>query len=229
MNNAAYDYYSRCVDTDLDIRTPPDDLRIWIFPGLNCSSTCMLHHGAFLSNQLVGTYLRTFLEPYSELALFLVRLFSPDITIGVKEQDYRGIYEAVVHELAHASHYAQVGNTYWNEYIDYVLKSFIKTGGSYGSGGEGSGWCELGEMWGYFLQASLSKDRYGGSLPRYGNYFWFKPDILSYLYERGMSRGEIFRALGAEVTTIDELKEELVSLYPDREKLIQETFRSYGK
>ena len=229
VNNAAYDYYSRCVDTDLDILPPPDDLRIWIFPSLNSSSTCMLHHEAFLSNNLVGTYLRACLEPYSEIALFLVKLFAPDVTIGTKEQGYRGIYEAVVHEMAHASHYTQVGNDYWNAYIDYVIKSFIQGGKAYGTGGDGSGWCELGEMWGYFLQATLSKDRYGGNLAGYGNTFWFKPDILSYLYERGMSRGEIFRAMGPEVTDIDGLKQQLVTLYPDREKTILETFRAYGK
>ena len=229
VNNAAYDYYSRCVDTDLDILTPPDDLRIWIFPSLTCSSTCMLHHEAFLGNELLGTYLRACLEPYSELVIFLIKLFSPDVTIGTKENGYKEIYEHVVHEMAHASHYAQVGNGYWNSYIEYVIKSFIQNRNSYGAGGEGSGWCELGEMWGYFMQATLSKDRYGGNLASYGNTFWFKPDILSHLYNRGISRSMIFRALGPEVTHVDSLKKQLVSLCPDREREIQETFRSYGK
>ena len=231
VNNAAYDYYSRCTDTDLDIPAPPEDLRIWIFPGLKASSTCMLHHKAFLSNELLGTYLRALLEPYSEIALFVLQLFSPDITIGTRDQGYDGIYSAVVHELSHASHYAQVGNPYWNPYIEYVIRSFVGGGGSaYGNGSaDNAGYCELGEMWGYFMQATLYKDRYGGTLRNYGNQFWFKPDILTYLYERGMSRSEIFRALGADVTGIDDLKEQLVSLYPARENMIVQVFRSYGK
>ena len=230
VNNAAYDYYSRCTDTDLDILPPPDDLRIWIFPDLKSSSTCMLHHDAFLSSPLLGTYLRTALEPYSEIILFVVRLFSPDITIGSKSQDYSGIYQNVMHELAHASHYAQVGNDYWNPYIDYVIKSFIQGKKAYGNGTDkNAGYCELGEMWGYFMQATLYKDRYGGNLPSYGSMYWFKPDILTYLYERGMSRGEIFRALNASVTNINGLKERLISLYPNREKEIRETFQQYGK
>ena len=160
----------------------------------------------------------------------MVRLFSPDITIGTKEQDYSGIYQNVVHELSHASHYAQVGNDYWNPYIEYVIKSFIKGKNAYGTGSEdNAGYCELGEMWGYFMQASLFKDRYGGNLPSYGSKFWFKPDILTYLYERGMSRGEIFRALSADVKNIGSLKERLISLYPEREKAIRETFQQYGK
>ena len=44
-----------------------------------------------------------------------------------------------------------------------------------------------------------------------------------------MSRGEIFRALNASVTNINGLKERLISLYPNREKEIRETFQQYGK
>lgn len=222
VNNAAYDYYSRCTETDLDIPQPPTDLRIWIFPGLTSSSASMLHHGAFLSHTLIQTYLGAY--------VFLVKLFAPDITLGTKEQDYEGIYSITMHELSHASHYAQVGDGFWNPYIDYVIKSIVTQGGDpYGSGGDGSGYCELGEMWGYFMQATLYKDRYGGNLPTYGNRFWFKPDIFTYLYQRGMSRGEIFRALHADVTSMEDLLEELINLYPEREKTFRDTFRSYGK
>ena len=223
VNNAAYDFYSRCTDTDLDILPPPEDLRIWIFPDLTCSSASMLHHGAFLDNKIIQAYLGAYLP--------LIKIFLPDITLGTKEQGYAGIYSVTVHELSHASHYAQVGNGYWSPYVNYVLQSFVTEGGSaYGSGmGEGASYCELGEMWGYFMQASLYKDRYGGQMPAYGSTFWFKPDILRYLYERGMSRGEIYRALNAGVTSIDDFKEELVSLYPERESWILQTFRNYGK
>jgi hypothetical protein len=224
VNNAAYDYIARCEAGDLDLKAPPQDLRIWIFKDLSCSSAAMLHHGAFVDdNSLIQSYLAGYTS--------LLKLFLPDITIGAKAGDgsFMDLYSSVMHEMAHASHYAQVGNDYWNSYIEYVIKSFIQNRNSYGTGGDGSGWCELGEMWGYFMQTTLSKDRYGGNLASYGNTFWFKPDILTYLYERGMSRGEIFRALGADVNCVDSLKTQLVSLYPEREKTILETFRSYGK
>ena len=223
VNNAAYDYYSRCTKADLDIAPPPGDLRFWIFNGLTSSSTCMLHHGAFLEDSLLERYLGSWLT--------LIKLFLPDITIGTKEQDYAGIYSAVQHELAHASHYAQVGNTYWTPYIHYVIQSYVTEGGRpYGSGyGQGAGYCEVGEMWGYFLQESLNKDHYGGTMSPFGEMFWFKPDIFTYLYERGMSRGEIFRALKADVTSVDDLQDQLVSLYPDREETIGNIFTFYGK
>jgi hypothetical protein len=222
-NNAAYDYYSRCTEDDLDIAPPPSDLRLWIFPDLTCSSANMLHHGAFMNQTLIMAYLKEYLP--------LVKLFLPDITIGTKEKTYAQIYETVIHEMAHASHYAQAGNDFWTPYINYILLSFVKNSRTdYGSGDEeGASYCELGEMWAYFIQETLRKDRYGGTVRQFGNTFWFKPDIFTYLYERGISRGEIFRALKAGVATTDDLKEELISQLPDRESIITQTFQHYGK
>jgi hypothetical protein len=133
--------------------------------------------------------------------------------------------------MAHASHYAQAGNDFWTPYINYILLSFVKNSRTdYGSGDEeGASYCELGEMWAYFIQETLRKDRYGGTVRQFGNTFWFKPDIFTYLYERGISRGEIFRALKAGVATTDDLKEELISQLPDRESIITQTFQHYGK
>ena len=33
----------------------------------------------------------------------------------------------------------------------------------------------------------------------------------------------------ADVTSVEDLREELISLYPDRESVILQTFRNYGK
>ena len=84
-------------------------------------------------------------------------------------------------------------------------------------------------MWAYFMEASLYKDRYSVPMPTFGTSFWFRPEIFSYLYERGMTRGEIYRALKPEINSTDLLKEELISMYPERETLIEQTFTLYGK
>ena len=183
----------------------------------------LLHHGAVLNQTLITAYLKEYLP--------LVKLFMPDITIGTKEKTYSQIYETVVHEMAHASHYAQAGNSFWTPYINYILLSFVtESRTDYRSGtAEGANYCELGEMWAYFMHETLKKDRYGGTVRQFGNTFWFKPDIFTYLYERGISRGEIFRALKAEVTTIEDLKEELIAQLPERESIITQTFQHYGK
>ena len=224
VNNAAYDYYSRCTETDLEIAPPPGDLRIWIFPGLTASSAPMLHHGAFLDNHLLQKYLGVWLG--------LIRIFLPDITIGTSGQmNYPAIFSAVSHELAHSSHFAKVGKEFWTPYIQYVIDSYITGGGQvYGSGsGDGASRCEVGEMWGYFMQATLVQDRYKGAVETFGNSFWFKPDIFTYLYERGMTRGEIYRALSPSAVDIESLKEELVKVAPGLETEIMETFFRYGK
>ena len=223
VNNAAWEYYTRCTREDLDVSPPPGDLRIWIFNGLTSSSACMLHHGALLEGSILKDYLGVYLK--------LIEVFLPDITIGTREMDYSQIYKAVVHELSHASHYARAGNTYWDPYIKYVIQSFVLEGGTaYGSGyKDGAGYCEVGEMWGYFMQESLYKDRYGGTISSFGSTFWFQPDIFTYLYERGMSRGQIYRCLNTEVASIDDLKDELISQYRDQEGIIEQTFSYYGK
>ena len=223
VNNAAYEYYTRCTRDDLDVTPPPGDLRFWILNGLTSSSASMLHHGAFLEDSVLKDYLGPWLS--------LIEIFLPDITIGTKEMSYAQIYRSVVHELAHASHYMKVKNEFWTPYIKYVLKSFVLEGGTaYGSGyKEGAGYCEVGEMWAYFLQETLVKERYGGKVASFGNTFWFQPDIFTYLYERGLSRGQIFRCLSADVTDIDDLRDALVTQHSSMEDVINRCFTYYGK
>lgn len=224
VNAAAYEYYSRCTETDMDILPPPPGLRIWILNSLDCSSAVMMHQGAVISHTLISGYL----GPYA----LLVKLFLPDITIGTKGREkFDRIYSATMHELSHASHYVQVGNSYWNKYEEYVIQSYVLQGReAYGNGdGELAGYCEVGEMWGYFMQSVMEQDRYGGGLQSFGTSFWFYPQIFRYLYQRGTTRGEIFRALKSDVTSRDDLQEELTALYPDRESLIHQVFDRYRR
>lgn len=226
VNNAAYDYLSRCAASDLDLKAPPQDLRIWIFKNLTCSSAVMLHHGAFLEdNSLVQRYL----SGYSSI----LKTFLPDITIGAGGDgaDFVDLYSSVMHEMAHASHYAQVGNAWWSRFIAYILRSYLTEGReAYGSGnGEDAGYCEVGEMWAYFMESVLFQDRYGGDLPSFGTSFWFYPQIFRYLYERGLTCSRLFRALKGEVTSRDDLLDALVTLYPDRESTITQVFNRYSR
>lgn len=224
VNNAAYDYYQRCGKDDMDILPPPGGLRIWIFKNLDCSSTVMLKHGALIESETIKQYLGEYAA--------LVKVFLPDITIGTKGQDsYAGIYSSTVHELSHASHYAQVGNAYWSPYIRYIIAAFLREGKvAYGTGTlENAGYCEVGESWGYFMESVLYKERYGGSIPAFGTSFWFYPQIFRYLYERGMTRSEIFRALTPGVTDRDKLLSEMVRLYPERERQLKQVFERYSR
>ena len=222
VNNAAYDYYERCSPEDLNILPPPSDLRIWLFHKLQSSSSMMLHHGAILDTDVVSSFLGDFAP--------LVKVFVPDITIGVKgKDDYSSIYSEVCHELAHASHFRNVGTAYWNTYLLYVLGSYIASGGmTYGDGtGTNSGYCEVGEMWAYHMSSKMWHERYGGTYPSFGTTFWFHPQILRYVEEMGISTWEIFSQLRSSVTSRDALKRALMASSPDKADRIELIFNRY--
>lgn len=222
VNNAAYDYYSRCEESKNGISLPPSDLRIWIFNGLDVSSAVMLHHGAVLSVLQQSSFLGKFVP--------LLKFFMPDVTIGTEgSTEYRQIYSSVIHELAHASHYAKVGNPYWNQYIWYIVESYIRTGGdTYGDGTlDKAGYCEIGEMWAYFIEGMMYQERYGGSTPTFGTSHWFYPQILRNLKERSFTAEMIFLALDDTVTSRQALKEALIKAYPLRRLIIEQVFNRY--
>lgn len=221
VNNAAYEYYNNC--KSLSICTPPADLRIWILYGLDAGSAPMLHHGALVDNKTI----KDFLGEYGAI----VKMFLPDITIGAKGMDdYYMIYSEVVHELSHASHYAQVGNDFWNKYIFFVLYSYVKSGWVvYGTGTEpGAGFCEVGEMWAYFHENQMHMERYPGHDWNRGMKYWFKPQILSRMSERGIGKEKIFKALTPDVTSGQELKAKLLELYPESRIDIEQSFKRYS-
>ena len=222
VNNAAYDYISRCTIEDLGIAAPPEGLRLWLINSMNTNSTTMMHHGAILRNDLV----EAFLGKYSKI----VEFFMPDITIGTEElRSYKDLYNATCHELAHASHFAEVGTEYWDKYIWYVIESYVKSGGElYGDGtGTGAGHCEVGEMWAYYLESKLCKQRYGGNYPAVGISWWFYPQIFRFLDDRGLDQADIFSVLDAGVDTKDKLKNALLLKYPDSREMIGQVFSRY--
>ena len=222
VNNAAYDYYERCSGEDLNITTPASNLRFWIFNNISASSTVMMHHGTIVNDKNI----KKFLGPFG----FIVTLFAPDITIGTKgSTTYKDIYKSVVHEMSHASHFAQVGTYYWNQYIRFIIESYLRGGADiYGKrDDEGSGYCEIGEMWGYYMESRMFYDRYGGNRQSFGSSWWFYPQIFRYLEDRGMSPSQIFAAMQKDITSRDELQAKLCSLYPSKKSLIQQAFSRY--
>ena len=222
VNNAAYDYFESCSVRGRSILPPPANTRIWIFQGLSECSTPMLQQGVLIDDTSIGKFLGDFAK--------VVKMFLPDITLGVKDvEDYSTIYAGTVHEMAHASHFSQVGKEYWNSYVKYVLSSFAESGGRmYGVGaGEGAGHCEVGEMWGYYVQNRMYKERYGEDKATFGTSYWFQPHVLLYLDERGLDRYGIFKALQSDVASRGALQERLGSLYPEYGVIINQAFDRY--
>ena len=222
VNNAAYEYFETCSGRDGKVLPPPANTRIWLFQSLDVCSTPMLQQGVLVDDTFIGDFLGDYAK--------LVKMFLPDITLGVKDiEEYSTIYAGTVHELAHASHFSQVGKEYWNKYIGYVLSSFVESGGRmYGVGsGEGSGHCEVGEMWGYYVQNRFYKERYGEDKTTFGTSYWFHPHVFLYLDERGLDRSGIFKSLQPEVISRKTLQDKLESLYPEYGVIIKQAFDRY--
>jgi hypothetical protein len=66
-------------------------------------------------------------------------------------------------------------------------------------------------------------------MPVAGANFWFHPQIFSFLDERGITKGKIFKVLDNDVTDISKLRSKLLSTYPDKSEIINQVFERYGK
>lgn len=221
VNNIVAAYYDRC-QAEGDVSAPPSDLRIWIFRNLGASSTPMLQQGVLVDSGKMGE----FLGEYGSL----LKMFLPDITLGLKYcHDYASIYSETVHELSHASHFIRAGKDFWGHFIRYVLKTYVTSLGiTYGTGLEtDAGYCEVGEMWGYFFGNLLFRERYGRGTPAEGLTLWFFPQILMYLEDRGVDAAKIFSVLGPDVADRDAFQEALINEYPEHFSVINQAFDRY--
>lgn len=221
INNSAYDYYESCSSNGVKIPTPPGNLRIWSCGFLEGSAAPMLQQGTVLDMDLI----QGLIGDYGPI----IKMFLPDVLIGLKDKtSYAEIYRLVTHELAHASHYMRVSNYYWDNVIKHIVTSYATSGVTYGIGNEEwAGYCGVAEMWAYYVENVLYRERYGYTDKVYGAKYWFNPEVLLYLDARGMNRFKIFAALTSDVSSRDALKSRLLSLYPESKSMINEAFNKY--
>lgn len=222
VNNAAYDFYQRCRVEDLAITPAPSDICFWLFDSMESSSALMLHHGTILDDSSANKIFAA--------VSFLVKLFSPDITLGTSDKtSFKDIYSVTVHELAHAAHFACVGKIYWDSFIGYIVRCKLSSQGLYGNGSlPGAGYCAVGEMWAYYMQNKLYKEHYSVANPSFGSSYWFHPQILTYLEDRGLGCSQIMEALKSDgVIDKESLQQRLLDLYPDMKTEINQVFNRY--
>jgi hypothetical protein len=82
-------------------------------------------------------------------------------------------------------------------------------------------------MWAYYLESKMYHERYGGSYPTFGTSFWFRPQILRYLEEKGVECSRIFDALTTKVTSLEELERTLTASSPNLTETIELIFDRY--
>ena len=217
VNNAGYDYYKMCESTG--IKPPPGTLRIMVFANVQKGSTPMMRHVSVDNSMWLSFFKASGLalfDAYTNKMIFDMCL--PDITIGTGDKSFSGIYEQTSHELSHASHFSQVGQTYWGKYIDYIVNKF-----GYGDGkGLYAEMCGISEMWGYMMGVAQQYDFLGvEDLKKYEIFpykdwkHWFKPHIFWSLYAKGvLTKRQIFDCLTREVKSFDELASKMYEKYP---------------
>lgn len=197
----------------------PEYLRIWVLPGDDewSGSTPMLHW----SNGLYGSYSSLLLFPFELATLSPI---TPDMLIfaNVNETGLTtGILsKTLYHELAHASHYLQVGDEYWDRYISHIIWNL-----GYGDSKNSSmyaGYCGIGEMWatyvGYFYHAKDTGEQDLGSIeiPDERCRKWYKPcsmvEVGNKIYDSDVTIGNMYQALEPDIHDLETLKDNLYKL-----------------
>lgn len=229
INNAAADYYDMCGQTG--IRKPPSNLKIWSWSAFGSSAPMLRRINTGVTFKSSSDWSNFFSNitvlPASYLIMNAFRRYIPDITIGLdtnKPSDE--IYKTTCHELAHASHFSQVGSGYWQQYI-----SFIMTYGSYGEQKDyNSGYCGIGEMWGYAMGYRMMNRKYSQSnLP--SNVYWFKPRIIYELINQNvLTEAQIYACLTKDVTNHQQLKDKMIlrTSNSNKQQQIRNIFQNYG-
>ena len=235
VNNAAYEYHQMCEVTG--ISQPPANLKIWVWKNATSSSAPMLRHIGALIKLLNGhsAWLNFLVRITGDvIANILFPIFQgllPDITVGTNNRDYRQIYGDTNHELAHASHFNQVGSAYWSKYISYII-----TYGAYGDGnGKNAELCGIGEMWGYAMGHIQECEKYDTTLlsVQYNWQIkdgdWIRPHIFWDLYRNNiLTKKQIFDCLTSDVDTYSKLTAKMQTLYPAIFNAIDSTFNNNG-
>jgi hypothetical protein len=115
-----------------------------------------------LLSSAIDFYLFGLTGPIQVAAKQIMQNLLPDITLryGDSETLTRSaaqIIETIYHEMAHATHYSQVNNNYWVDYISYIVSN-----GGYGfKNSLGSERIAVAEAWGAYVGGLYGSMYYG--------------------------------------------------------------------
>ncbi|MDX9845873.1 MAG: hypothetical protein RBT74_02730 [Tenuifilaceae bacterium] len=242
VSTAAHDYFKWCDENS--ILKPPTDLRIWVASFWEGGSAPMLKRGVTPMHNGQISLNKFFSNIFLAKANSYVQVFNsftkwvPDITlnnkVGPKDTT---LYRTTLHELAHASHYSKVGLNYWNFYTSYIVTCYIDGKGTYGNASlPNSGYCGVGEMWGYYIGGVLAAKEYSDD-NWHEDKPWFRPRILRQLTVNAipyqphltspLTEKQIFDCLTSNVTNHEQLRTKLISAYGKQQE-ISAVFTHFG-
>ena len=228
INVAACDYYNECQADG--IKLPPNNLKIMSIGFTGDSSAPMLRrvNGIAIASELASAMLiQGGVSAVSVIGFesaFVLGL--PDITIGTKEgRTFDNIYYSTYHELTHASHFAQAGESVWGPYINYIVTSWASGNGCYGDGtstSKGRDICELGESWAYANESFLYYSK-KGTYYIFGARNWYSNPIIGIydlIINNVLTRKQINDCMTSDIKSINDLKNKLNAKYPSKKTII---------
>lgn len=239
VSTAAHDYFKWCDDNS--ILKPHSDLRIWVASFLGCSAPMMSKvygpltvYGNSNSGNIYGdgwsefgkTILNTTATNQASVLSFFLGL-RPDVTLTYSIGS-TSLYRTTLHELAHTSHMRKAGSVYWAKNISYTLTQWVNGEDTYGSvDSYNSGYCGVGEMWGYYIGGMLATEEYGG-WQYTGDDEWFRPQILRHIVNNtSLTPSYVFNCLTSDVNSHQALKNKLIANYGNQLQ-INSVFANWG-
>ncbi len=120
VNNALHEFHDFAASDG--ISTPPDDLDIYIGRNHRYGYTLMSAQNGLSSAAAAAMGLATYWTgPFAPVIAIVGwafwRTYLPDVKIGIKFENSDQLKSLAYHEIAHASHYAQVGSAYWEQLV----------------------------------------------------------------------------------------------------------------
>jgi len=124
VNNALHEFHDYAVNDGID--APPTRLDMFVGRNVRFGYAFMPHFmGPQLTNYALGNGLEGnhfSISPFGVLLsvfspLGIANQFFPDVFVGINFDDSDDLKSLAYHEIAHASHYSNVGAIYWSEVV----------------------------------------------------------------------------------------------------------------
>ena len=162
VNNALHEFHD-FASAD-GINPPPDKLDIFIGGKRDYGYTLMSEQDVISSGVAAGLSGITFWAgPFSGLIAFLggvgVQAYLPEVFIGTKFDNSDRVKQLAYHEIAHASHFTQVGSQYWRELVQ--LEIVVGNNGHGTANSPGAGRISISESWAGHIGHTYADRTYG--------------------------------------------------------------------
>ena len=227
VNNAVY-IFRKQLCPHFNIPTPNLKLHIWAKNGISSQKPSVT--GSAPMGRHIDIELADWMELVSSAldpmdTKNILKKLAPDVII-YKRNTTTAIYTNVFHEMSHVCHYTSVGKWFWKMYVKYIIHN-----SNYGNkNDEYSGFCGVGEMWGYYFGNYACPKYYLNNTDEWNaRNYWFNPGIILCLVkDAGLSERQIFDCMQSYITDHASLKNELCKKYPSKDSLIKKCFKDYG-